>query len=342
MTKTTMIQTRLVASRRSGACRFLLSLIVFASFAAGCFAFLISAAAVRGSIVTMQSMTSVGAGQDEPNVGVRRALIICGHPGDDDHRKQFAGTVESLRKSLIDRLQFDSASVWVLFGGEEAADDAPRPALMRGPSTQESITSSVAALKEAVQPADTLWVLVIGHSHFDGRNSWFNIPGPDLNAQSFGRLFEGLACGEQVFWVTMCSSSSYIKSLSAPGRVIITATEDDRELNETTFPHVLAELLANPPETDEFDADKDGALSVFDLYITLTRRIAATYAAQMQLSTEHALLDDNADARGTEVQLDYLSEELGGRNKDGSVPQRTDSSDGQRSSQITLPLQDPS
>ena len=66
------------------------------------------------------TMLLMAAGQqDEPKAGVRRALIICGHPGDDEHRKQFAATVESLAKSLVEHLQFDPAAVWVLFGGEE-------------------------------------------------------------------------------------------------------------------------------------------------------------------------------------------------------------------------------
>jgi hypothetical protein len=278
--------------------------------------------------------------QEEPSDGVRRALIICGHPGDDEHRQQFTATVDSLEKSLVERLQFDSNGVWVLFGGEEVAADAPGPANVRGPSTQESISSTITALKEVLGSNDSLWVLVIGHTYFDGRNSWLNLPGPDLNAQTFGRLFEGIACREQVFWLMMASSSSYIKPLSASGRVIVTATEDDRELNETMFPHLLAKLLADPPPRDELDADKDGTISVFDLYITITRRIAAAYAAQKQLSTEHALIDDNGDGRGTEVQLDYLSEELGGRNKDGSVPNRPTSADGHHSAQIPLALRE--
>jgi hypothetical protein len=279
----------------------------------------------------------VQAGARAP-AAARRALIICGHPGDDEHRKQFADTVESLHKSLVERLAFDSQNVWVLFGGEQVPDDAPRPSIVRGPSTQECLAATVAELKQTVQPDDTLWVLVLGHSHFDGRISWFNLPGPDLNAQSFGRLFEGLSCNEPVFWITIPSSRSYIKPLSATGRIVITATEDDREFNETAFPHIMAELLATPPAIDELDGDGNGTISLFDLYITLNRRIAAAYAAQMQLATEHALLDDNGDGRGTEVQLDYLSEELGGRNKGDPVPAPTSSSDGYRSTQIPLPL----
>ena len=38
-------------------------------------------------------------------VGTRRALIICGLPGDDEHRKLFSQTVEKLHKALIQALR---------------------------------------------------------------------------------------------------------------------------------------------------------------------------------------------------------------------------------------------
>ena len=113
------------------------------------------------------------------------------------------------------------------------------------------------------------------------------------------------------------------------------------KVNETTFPHELAKLLADPSAADELNADKDETISLFDLYLTLTRWIAQSYAGQKQLSTEHAQLDDNGDGRGTEVQIDYLSEQLGGRNTPGLPPPRLDSSDGHLSSQIVVSLTDP-
>ena len=313
-----------------------LSCVAWAVVAWGAVAF-VAAARVEPRVAR------ISAAQTSPEhtsaaMSTRRALIICGHPGDDEHRKQFAETVESLRTSLIDRLNFDAESVWVLFGGEEVPDDAPRPKEVRGPSTEESIAATVAELKGVLKPDDSLWVVVIGHSHFDRRHSWFNIPGPDLNEQTFGRLFDGLTCREQVFWITIPASGFYIKPLSATGHVIITATEADREINETTFPHELAKLLADPPAAEELDADKDGTMTLLDLYLTLTRRIAQTYADQKQLSTEHAQLDDNGDGRGTEIQRDYLSEELGGRNKSGTPPARSPTADGHLSSQIVASL----
>src|SRR5262245_36624728 len=120
---------------------------------------------LAASLILVLHFTTWGmAAEQEPKSGMRRALIICGHPGDDEHRQQFTATVVSLEKSLVERLQFDSDGVWVLFGGEEVAADAPRPANVRGPSTQESISSTITALKEVLGSNDSLWVLVIGHT----------------------------------------------------------------------------------------------------------------------------------------------------------------------------------
>jgi hypothetical protein len=278
---------------------------------------------------------AVDVGAQQP--GVRRALIICGHPGDEEHRTLFAETLGKLRTALIDRYRFSRDAVWITFGGDELAGDPPTIESVHADSRQESLGSTVEELRAALQPDDVLWVIVLGHTHYDGRRVWLNLPGPDLNEQTFAPLFEGLACREQVFWITTPASGFYIKSLAAPGRVIISATEADREINETTFPHVMADVLTTPP-AEGFDADEDGRATLFDLYIAVTRTIAQRYADDMQLSTEHALLEDNGDGRGSELQIDYLTEELGGRAQEGvKPPARLENADGNRAAAIELP-----
>jgi hypothetical protein len=55
-------------------------------------------------------------------------------------------------------------------------------------------------------------------------------------------------------------------------------------------------------------------------------------------SFEHSLLDDDGDGRGTELQLDYLSEELGGRVRAGRKRPPPRSNDGVRTRAILLPM----
>jgi hypothetical protein len=269
--------------------------------------------------------------------GTKRALIVCGLPGDKAHRKPFAETVEKLRETLISRYGFAGPDVHVQFGGPIAEGEGPVLSGVRGQATRAEIESEAADLRSVLKPLDTLWVIVMGHSYYDGKHSNFNISGPDINEQEFGRLFADLPAREQVFFITIPASGFYIKPLSTKGRIVISATEADLEVNETIFPMALAEVLASPPAASEFDADRDGNLTVFDLYIAVARNVVERYFKDELLPTEHSLLDDNGDGRGTELQIDYLTEAQGGRAKDGKLPRPPkDNADGALSSRITL------
>jgi hypothetical protein len=246
------------------------------------------------------------------NVETRRALIICGLPGDAEHHKLFAETVTRLSDALCTRLGFPAEHVHVLFGDEPAAGDSAVVQSARR-ARREEIERSAAQLREAIQPRDTLWVIVLGHSHYDGRHSWLNLPGPDLQQYEFAKLFDGVAAREQVFFITTPTSGFYVRPLSAKGRVVITATEADWETNEPEYPHELARVLSSPPDAKALDADEDGVLSLFDLYITVARNLAQSYVERELLCTEHPLLDDNGDGKGLELQLDFLTPEQGGR-----------------------------
>ncbi len=246
--------------------------------------------------------------------GTRRAIILCGLSGDAAHHKLFSETVGKLHAGLCQRLGFAAADVRVLFGDEpEDSDDDIIKSASR--ATREEFEQSVAALRVKLQPDDALWVIVVGHCHYDGKHSWLNLPGPDIQQFEFAKLFSGLTAAQQVFFITTPTSGYYIKPLSAKGRVVISATEVDWETNETEFPHELARVLSSPPEAKEFDIDQDGAVTLFDLYVTVVRNLAQSYLERELLATEHPLLDDNGDGRGTDVQIDFLSEEQGGRAK---------------------------
>jgi hypothetical protein len=247
---------------------------------------------------------------DEPKAGTRRALIVCGLPGDDEHRTLYAEAVEKLHKALTGRYGFEPGEVLVRFGAEKQDGDGPALAGSRGLSDRAGIEADVADVRRRLGPDDTLWVIVLGHGHLDGRRAHLNLPGPDLDDRAFGKLFDGLKCREQVFLITTSASGFFLKPLSAPGRIVITATEADQEVNETVFPLALADALASPPEG--IDRDKDGSISVFELYLAVVTDVLNRYLTDEDLPTEHAQLDDNGDGRGSEVQQSYLPPELGG------------------------------
>ena len=222
----------------------------------------------------------------------------------------YAGAVEKIAKALVDRCGFAAPDVWVRFGTEPKDGDGPALKGSRGLSNRENLAADAEAIRKASTPDDAVWVIVLGHGHFDGRRSHLNIPGPDLSDQAFGRLFEGIKAKEQVFFITTSASGFFLKPLATPGRIAISATEADQEVNETLFPLALADILAAPPP--EADRDKDGALSVFELYLAVVADVTRRYVEDELIPTEHAQLDDNGDGRGTELQRTFLPPESGG------------------------------
>jgi hypothetical protein len=271
--------------------------------------------------------------------GRRYCLIIYGLAGDAEHRALFAETLERLYGGLITHHGFAAENIHVLWSDEPAEDDGAAVRASRGVSTRETIMSTVDSLRQAITGEDTLWVFVIGHTHYDGRYCSLNIDGDDLQQLEFGRLFEDLPAREQVFFITTPASGFYLKPLSAPARIVISATEPDLEVNETFFPHKLAIALAEPPSVEQLDMDRDGQLTMLDVYLFTARETAQEYLIGQLLATEHALIDDTGDGRGTEVQIDFLTEEQGGRLRAGGDLPLITKGDGARARQIILNYQ---
>jgi hypothetical protein len=279
--------------------------------------------------------------QPSSPVGTRRALVLCGPPGNAEYEQTYAAVLQGLRKGLTEHAGFPADEILVLSGAK--AGDATRASAgqHRGPATREGIQTAIKESTGKLTPEDTLWVIVVGHAHFDGRRALLNLPGPDLDADEFGRLFQAVTCREQVFFVTTAVSGYGIRSLSKTGRVVITATEADQEVNETIYPILLALVLSEPPSPEELDQDHDGRPTLLDLYLLVSRKVLQAYADAKNIPTEHAQLDDNGDGRGTEVQLDYLDEALGGRAETGSRARIPSGADGALAATIGLNLRRP-
>jgi hypothetical protein len=265
----------------------------------------------------------------------RHALLLCGHPGDDAHVKSFRETVRKLGDGLAKTVGIPPERQHVLFGADRPKD---LPGAT-GPATREAVAAKVAEVRKAVRPEDGLWVICLGHGHHDGRQAWWNLPGPDLSAAEFGKLFADLECREQVFVMTSSLSGFFVAPLSRRDRVVVAATEADAEPNETTFPGVFAQLLAGGLTLADHDADKDGKLSLFDLYVVVAKEVAQNYATAEQLATEHQQLDDDGDGVGHEPQNAYLPEAQGG-DPPGKKPKRAPSRDGLLAALIMLTADD--
>ena len=247
------------------------------------------------SVLLLAAAAAAGPPEEAPAPAARRghALILVGLPGDAEHEALFASVAEQWRDWLTGPLGFAPADVRILFGrsGKEG--------LAQGPSDREAIEREVADLKAGLGRQDRLWVFFLGHGDYDGEHARFHLPGRDLTEDDLGKLFTGIACHEQVFWMTTSASGWFLKALSAKGRIVIAATAADQEYNETEFPEALATVAKLPAK--ELDANRDGRVSVLEVYRRTVAEVEARFAADKRAPTEHAQIDDNGDGRGTEA-----------------------------------------
>ena len=142
--------------------------------------------------------------------------------------------------------------------------------------------------------AGELWVVLIGHGTFDGKESKFNLRGPDLGA---GELAEWLKPFSRPLAVinTASASAPFIGKMSGPNRVVVTATRTGKEQNFARFGPYLAEAIGDPKS----DLDQDGQTSLLEAFLSASARVREFYKTEGRLATEHALLDDNGDGLGT-------------------------------------------
>lgn len=223
-------------------------------------------------LVTAVPLAGANGSNDQATV-----IIAVGAAGEEEFGKEFTKWSE----------------LW-----SKASDQAgARPFVIgRGPT---NTTADLSILKQALanEPTNTtaeLWLVLIGHGTFDGKEAKFNLRGPDLSATE---LAEWLKPFRRPVIVINCASSSspFLNKLSAPDRVIVTATRSGYEENFARFGKFMAEAITDPGA----DLDKDEQTSLLEAFIMASRRVGEFYEADGRLATEHALLDDNGDGLGT-------------------------------------------
>jgi hypothetical protein len=223
--------------------------------------------------------------QIDPN---KFGLIINGPGGEEAYAKQFEKWTDDLRQALTERYGFDAAKLKVLV--EKPSDSTTTIA------TAEEVRRTFAQLKSTLQPDNVLFVFLIGHGSYDGKESKFNLVGPDIAATEYNTLLSALPTRRLVVINMSSASGEFVKALSARGRIIITATRNGQETNATHFPGFFIDAL----NATDSDTDQDGHISVLEAFVYANRLTAEFYTRAGRLATEHALIEDNGDGVGRE------------------------------------------
>jgi hypothetical protein len=233
-------------------------------------------------------------------------LIVVGLSGDPEHGKTFHKWGTTMAEAS-ERLGVPKERLVYLVDQPMEGD-----AGVTGRATRDDITKAIDGFAKQAGPEDLVFIMLIGHGSFDGRESKFNLPGPDMAAADFNLIFKRLPTKQIVLVNASSASGPFIEGLSAPGRTIVTATRSGAEHFTTLFGGFFIDALTS----EAADADKNKRVSVLEAFNFAKTEVARAYEREGLLATEHALLDDDGDKEGSASPTTTGSEP---KNKDGKV-----------------------
>ncbi|MCX8036392.1 MAG: C13 family peptidase [Candidatus Sumerlaeia bacterium] len=254
-----------------------------------------------------------------------RHIIICGSGGDPAYEAKFAAWGRRLATVLVEQMGQSPDSVALLTeSGDGATSGAAR-------SDREAVRTALERAAAAVGPEDDLFIYLIGHGSHWRQVSRFHVPGPDLTADDLAAWLAPVRARNLVLINAASCSAGFINKLSAPGRIICTATRSVDERNATEFMEYFLQGL----EDDSADQNRDERVSVLEAARQAAALTDAFYVGRGLLATEHALLDDNGDGRGTR-----LAENAGDEGRLEATDEKTtataDGADGARAARCFL------
>jgi hypothetical protein len=222
--------------------------------------------------VTTRADSPAAPSADAPTV-----IVAVSAPGEEEYGKSFAEWATNWEKTCHQAgarlvtvgLQTNSA-----VGDRDLLEQALREEPKGGPAE--------------------LWLVLLGHGTFDGKEAKFNLRGPDLSASDLAAWLKPFHRPLAII-NTSASSGPFLNRLSGEGRVVVTATRSGHEQSFARFGQYFSEAIGDP----QADLDKDGQTSLLEAYLTAARGVAGFYDSEGRLATEHALLDDNGDGLGT-------------------------------------------
>ena len=157
----------------------------------------------------------------------------------------------------------------------------------------DDLKSRVASVKSS------LWIVMIGHGTFDGREAKFNLSGPDLSVAQLAEWLKSLP-QEVVVVNTASASGAWVKPLSGSKRVIVSATKSAEEVFYTRFGEFMAKAIVGLLEAD---ADQDRQVSLVEAFLYAAKQAAQFYETEERIATEHAIIEDNGDGVGTRSEV---------------------------------------
>ena len=220
----------------------------------------------------------------------RFAVVVSGASGGGEYGERFWDWSSKMVASFKGPLQLPDENLFFL-----AEDPERDPSLVTAQAVKSEFMRVIGELESRVRPNDLLFLLLLGHGNFDGSDYRYNLRGPDLTGAELSAILDRFPTQRIVLVCTTPASGALIPRLSGGNRVILTATKNGYEGNETVFARFFVQSFQNP----EVDTDKSRQVSLLEAYTFTHRKVKEWYAEKNQLATEHARLDDNGDGVGS-------------------------------------------
>ncbi len=220
----------------------------------------------------------------------RYAVVVSGASGGGEFSDRFWESSSQMVLSLKERLRFPEENLFFL-----AENPGRDPSLVTAKAVKSELIQVMTGLEARVQPDDLLFLLLLGHGNFDGSDYRYNLKGPDLTGSELSVLLDRFSSQRIVLVCTTPASGALIPKLSRRNRVILTATKNEYEGNETVF----ARFFVGAFQTQEADLDKNRQVSLLEAYTFTQRKVKEWYEEKNWLATEHSRLDDNGDGVGS-------------------------------------------
>ena len=186
-----------------------------------------------------------------------------------------------------------------------------------GRSNDEADRSALQSALHQVVSLDTptpVWLVLVGHGTYDRNSAKFNLRGPDVASTELAEWLR--ECSRPLVIINAFScSGAFLKDLRGADRVIITATNSGTELNYSRFARFFAESIGD----DSADLDHDHRVSLLEAYLLASSKVARFYQSEDRLATEHSLLEDNDDGKGTSADF-FVGIRAEAKSKSGAAP----------------------
>jgi hypothetical protein len=236
--------------------------------------------ALGAGVIGLLVVLAVAAAQGEPTTHV---VIVTGVSGEPAYAAAFERQARTLMEALERQHSVPRTQITWL------AEDPSRDPRIAARSTRDGVARELARLAGVARSGDRVLVVLIGHGSDQGEPR-FNLPGPDLTAHEWAQLLDNLATSFVAVVVAASASGGFVDRLTAPTRLVMTATRSGFERNETRFGEWFVRAFAGGAA----DTDKDGALSLYEAFQFAVAEVRREYDQGNRLLTEHARVSDSA------------------------------------------------